>query len=143
MPLGMDVGLGPARPHSVRWEPSSTPRRGTAPQFSAHVCSGQTAGCIQMPLGTKVDLRPGCIVLDGDPVPPKKGCTAPPILAYALSKGCVDQDATWYGGRPWPNSHCVTWGPSPLNRGTAAPNFRPMSVVTKRLAGSRCHLVWR
>jgi len=27
------------------------------------------------------------------------------------------------------------------NRGTA-PNFRPMSIVAKRLDGSRCHLVW-
>jgi len=24
----------------------------------------------------------------------------------------MDQDATWYGGRPWPKQHCVTWGPS-------------------------------
>jgi len=30
-----------------------------------------------------------------------------------------------------------------LKRGTAAPNFQPMSVVTKRLHGSRCHLLWR
>jgi len=25
----------------------------------------------------------------------------------------------------------------------SAPNFRPMSVVAKRLDGLRCHLVWR
>jgi len=30
----------------------------------------------------------------------------------------------------------------PPQRGTT-PNFRPMSVVAKRLVGSRCHLVWR
>jgi len=31
---------------------------------------------------------------------------------------------------------------SPLqNGGTAAPTLRPMSVVAKRLDGSRCHLV--
>jgi len=24
----------------------------------------------------------------------------------------MDQDATWYGGRPRPKRHCVTWGPS-------------------------------
>jgi len=37
-----------------------------------------------------------------------------------------------------------------LNGDTAAPplkghspNFRPMSVVAKRLDGLRCHLVWR
>ena len=24
----------------------------------------------------------------------------------------TDQNATWYGGRPWPTQHCVRWGPS-------------------------------
>ena len=40
------------------------------PQFSAHVYCGQTAGCIKMPLGTKVGLGPDDVVLDGGPVPP-------------------------------------------------------------------------
>jgi len=57
------------------------------------------ARCIKMPLGTEVGLGQGCIVLDGDPAPPK--------------------------------------------RGTAAPHFLPMSIVAKRLDGSRCHLVRR
>jgi len=58
------------RPHSVRWGPSSLPRRGTASQFSAHFCCGQTAAWIKMPLGTEVGLGSGDIVLDGDPAPP-------------------------------------------------------------------------
>ena len=33
--------------------------------------------------------------------------------------------------------------PAPPQRGTAAPNFRSMSVVAKRLGGLRCHLVRR
>jgi len=33
--------------------------------------------------------------------------------------------------------------PAPSKRGTAAPNFRPMLVVAKRLDRSRYHLVWR
>jgi len=33
--------------------------------------------------------------------------------------------------------------PAPPQRGTEPLNFRPMSVVAKRLDGSRCHLVWR
>ena len=24
--------------------------------------------------------------------------------------GRMDQDATWYAGRPWPRRHCVRWG---------------------------------
>ena len=52
----------------------------------------------------------------------------------------MDQGAIWYGSRPWPMPHCVRWEPK---RGTAPPNFWPMSVVAKQLDGSRCHLVRR
>ena len=50
------------------------------PQFSAHVCCGQTAGWIKMSLGTDVGLGPGDIVLDGDPAPHNKkmGHSSPP-----------------------------------------------------------------
>jgi len=59
--------------------------------------------------------------------------------------GWINQDATWYGGRSRPRRHCVRWGPSSHTRKghRPAPNFRPMSVVAKRLDGSRCHLVRR
>jgi len=40
------------------------------------VCCGQTAGRINMPVGTEVGCGPGDIVLDGDPAPPQRG-TAP------------------------------------------------------------------
>ena len=95
MPVGTVVGLSPV--HIVlHANPPPPKKRGTeAPQFSAHVCCGQTAGWIKMPLGREMDVGPGDIVFDGDPAPPKE----------------------------------------------AAPNFRPMSVVAKRLHGSRCHLV--
>ena len=42
------------------------PKKGTAPHFLAHVCCGQTAGWIKMPLGMEVGLVPGDIVLDGN-----------------------------------------------------------------------------
>jgi len=45
---------------------------GRAPQFSAHVYYGQTAGWIKMRLDTEVGHGPGHIVLDGDPAPPKR-----------------------------------------------------------------------
>ena len=51
--LGKEVGLGPG--HIVLdGDPAPPPKKGTAPQFSVHVCCGQTAGWIKMPLGTKV-----------------------------------------------------------------------------------------
>jgi len=58
--------------------------------------------------------------------------------------GWMHQDATWYGGRPRPRRLCVRWGPSfPSPKGAQSPNFRPMSIVTKRWDGLRWHLVWR
>jgi len=59
---------------------------------------------------------------------PKKGAE-PPIFGPSLlwPNGCMDQDATWYGGRPRPTQHCVRCGPSyPLKKGTPIlPNFGP------------------
>ena len=62
-------------PHCVRRGPSSTFPKEHSPQFLACVCCGQTAGWIKMPLGTKVGLGTGHIVLHGDPgpSPPKRG----------------------------------------------------------------------
>jgi len=58
MPLGMEIGLGPS--HIVLdGNPAPLPKKGHSPQFSSHVCCGQTAGWIKMPLGTMVGLGPG------------------------------------------------------------------------------------
>ena len=36
----------------------------------------------------------------------------------------MDENANWYGSRPWPRPHCVRRRPSsPRERGTAAPLF--------------------
>jgi len=61
----------------------------------------------------------GDIVLDGDPAPstPKKagGPSSLHVSVHVLwPNGWMDQDATWYEGRPGP------------------PLFRPMSIVAKR-----------
>jgi len=56
--------------------------------------------------------------------------------------GWMDQDETWHGGRPRPRPHCVRWGPISPKR-AQPPNFRPMSVVAKRLDASGCHMVRR
>jgi len=72
---GMEVGLDTGDfvlvgdPAPQKWSP---------PQFSAHVCCGQTAGWIKMPLGTEVGLGPSHIVLDEDPAAPmERGTTQP------------------------------------------------------------------
>jgi len=76
-------------------------------------------GWIKMKLGMQVGLGPGHIVLHGDPAPrpPKAdgelGPHDPPISGPYLLwiNGCIDQDATWYGGRPRRRRLCVRWGP--------------------------------
>jgi len=84
-------------------DPAPLPRRGTAPQFSAHVHYGQMAGWIKMPLGMEIGLGPGDFVLDEDPAPrfpkmgrspaspPQKGHTAPQISAHVY----CGQTAGW------------------------------------------------
>jgi len=57
------------------------PKNGTAPQFSAQVCCGQTAGWIKMTLGTEIGLGPGDNVLNGDPAPlTKSGAQQFPLI---------------------------------------------------------------
>jgi len=58
------------------------------PHFSAHICCGQVAGWIRIPLGMEVGLVPADIVLDVDPV--TLWGTAPPLFGPCLL---------------WPNSH--------------------------------------
>jgi len=80
------------RPHCVRWEPSSPPQKGHSPQFSAHVCCGQTAGWIKMPLVMEVGLDRGHIVLAEAKLLPGKGhCSLLPVFGPCL---------LWPNGRP-------------------------------------------
>ena len=72
------------RRRCVIWGRSSPPKRDTARQWSAHVYCGQTAGWIQRPLGTEVDMGPGHIVLDGVPAPRERGTAAPPLFDPCL-----------------------------------------------------------
>jgi len=77
------------------------PKGGTAPKFWSvvHVCCGQMAGWIKMPLGMEVGLGPGEFVLDGDPAlpPPQKRGHTPRIFDPCLlwPNGQMDEDATW------------------------------------------------
>jgi len=110
------------------------------------VYCGQTVWWIKMKLGRQVGLGPGHIVLDGDPAPhPLKG-TQPPIFGpYPLRpSGCIDQDATWYGGRRRPRRLVLDGVPAPPPpKGGGRHHFRPMLIVAKWLDGSRWYLAWR
>ena len=98
-----------------------------------------------MPLGTKVGVGPGDIVLDGDPAPPKRGTAAPHFSAHAYG----GQMAGWikmpFGTEAGlgPGHTVLDGDAAPPQKTGTAPNFWPMSVVAKRLDGSRYHLVQR
>ena len=77
MSLGMEVGLGPGD-FVLDRDPASPPQKGgRAPQFSAHVYCGQTAGWIKMVLGMVLSLSPGAFVLDGEQAPSPEGGVVP------------------------------------------------------------------
>jgi len=130
-------------PHCVNGDSRPPPPKGHSPQLSAHICCGQMAGWIKMPLGMEVGLGPGDFVLAEDPAPlPQKGSSPNFCPCLFWPNGWMDQDGTW----PWFRPHCARWGPSsPPKKGGGAPvpNFRPTSIVAKRLDASSCHLVWR
>jgi len=91
-----------------------------------------------MPLVMEVGLGPGGFVFDGDTAPRKNGTDPQPIFGACLlwPNGWMDQDATWYGGKPRPRRRCVRYGrSSPTLKRGAAPSFWSMSIVAKRLDG--------
>jgi len=70
----------------VRWGPSCPKNRGTptTTHFLTHVYCGQAAGWMKTPLGTKVDLGPGHIVLDGVPDMRERGTIAPSFRPMSI-----------------------------------------------------------
>jgi len=152
MKLGTEVDLG-ADDIVLDGDPAPPPKkRHSIPcQFWPIYC-GQTAALIEIPvchvrhLVYGVGLGPGHIVLHEDPAPPKRHSSPQFWPMPLLQNGWMDKDATWCedGPRFW--SHYVRWGPThpPKRwRHSPFPNFRPMSVVPKRMDGSRYHLVGR
>ena len=117
-----------------------------SPQFSAHICCGQMAAWINMPLGMELGLSPGDFVLDEDPTPhPQKGGRLPKFLAHVY----CGQTAGWikmvFGMEIGlsPGNFVLDGDPAPSPKGGGAPlpSFWPISIVAKRLDASRCHLV--
>ena len=79
--------------HCVRWVPMSPSRKGAEPPNFRPMCCGQLGQWIKMPLGRKVGLGPGHIVLDGDPASPTQrgGGHSPQFVAHVL----------WPNSRPY------------------------------------------
>jgi len=114
------------------------------------VYCGQTVGWIKMKLGMQVGLGPWSHCVRWRPSSPSTiGEAEPPQFSAHIFCG---QMAGWI---KIPLGMVVGLGPgdsvldgnpaSPFSKrgGAPLPNFRPMSIVAKRLDGSRRHLEWR
>jgi len=139
------AGRPPPWPHCViDGDPAHPPPKGQSPQFSAHICCGEMAGWIKMPLGMEVGLGPGDFMLDVDYAPQNGGGAAPTF-------GSCGQTAAWIKlalGMEvglFPRPHCAREGASypPPKWWQRPPNFRSMSIGVRCLDGSICHLVRR
>jgi len=146
--LGMQVGLGPGR-IALDGDPAPPLPKGhsRSPQCSAHICCGQVAGWIKMPLGMEVGLGPGDFVLYRDPAPlPRKGAQPPPQVSAHVYSG---QMAGWIKGALGtevglsPGHIMLDRDPAPSQKRGRIPQFSAMSIVAKRMDGSSCHLVRR
>jgi len=142
MSLGREVGLGPG---DIVLDGDPAPpqkKRHSSPHFSAHVYYGQTAGWIKTPFDMEVGLSPGHIVLDRDPAPPhpETGTAAPSTFQPMFTAGYIKMPL----GREVSLGDIVLDGdPAAPQKGNSStsPTFRLMSIVAKRLDGSKCHLV--
>ena len=89
--------------------------------------SVQTAGWINMALGTEIGLGPGDCVRWGPSYPRKTGTPMHPHPIFGPGllwpNGWMDQDATWYGGKRRPRRRCVRWGHSTFLKGAQPPVF--------------------
>ena len=135
MQLGTEVGLGPD--HIVLGgDPAPPPQNGAEPppQFSVHVCSGQTAGWIKMAIGM---ARPHCATYGTSSLPQKTG-RAPSFSAHLCcgkTAGCIKMPLGMEVGFS-PCDFVLDGDPAALlKNGVEPPNFQPMSIVAKRLDG--------
>jgi len=110
------------------------------------VYCGQTVRWIRMPLCTEAGLGPSTLCYMGTQFLPKGA--EPPIFGPCLlwRNGWMNQVplGTEIGLGP---GDIVRWyhgDPAPSKKGAQQhPTFRPMTIVSKRLDGTRCHLVQR
>ena len=109
-----------------------SPKRGPSPQFSAHICCGQMARWINMPLGGRSQPKRYCVRWgpSSSRPPPKKKGAKPPVFSAHVYCG---QTAEWItmplgmevGLEP---VHIVLDGDrAPQRRGTDSHNFWPNS----------------
>jgi len=142
MKLGLQVGLGPEHTVLDR-DPAPPPKKGAEPPIFG-ACLLWPNGWMDQDAtwyGCRPRPRQHCVRWGSSP--PKWGTTRIFGACLLWPNGCMYQNmyATWYGvGLSLGD---IVLPSSPSAKEAQPPNFRPMSVVAKRLDGLRCHMVWR
>jgi len=140
----MEVGLGLSN-IVLDGAPAPLPKKGAAPQFSAHFYCRQTAGCVKMPHGMEVGLRPGDCVLDGDPASPLLKGRSPQFL----SNICCGQTTGWRKTSLGTEvnlgpGHIVRRGASSARKGhSSPPSFRFMLLWPRSPISANAELLYR
>jgi len=99
-----------------------------------------------MPVGMEVGLVPGNFVLDGDPASLSQKRGGAPKFSAHVYCGQTAERVKMPLGREVdhdPDDIVLDADPAPppeKGGGAPFPNFRPMSILAKRLDGSRWHL---
>jgi len=143
MKLGTQVGLGPG--HIVLdGDTAPPPQRGTAPSnFRPSVVAKWLDGSRCHLVGGRPRPKRHCVRWEPSS-PPQKGDRFTQFSAhvyYGQTAGWMKMPLGMELGLG-PGHIVLDWDPATLLRkGRTAPNFQTMSVVAKRLDGSRCHLV--
>ena len=111
------------RRHCVRWEPSFPPLKRHSPNFRPMSVVAKWLDGLRCHLVWRL-ASAQATVFDTDPATPRKRAHPPhPIFGPCLlwQNGWMDEDATWYGSRPRPRSHCIRRGPSCPRKGHSSP----------------------
>jgi len=104
---------------------------------AAHICCGQMAAWIKMPLGMELGLSPGDFLLDGHPALPSPKKAAEPLPQFSAHFYCGQTAAcikmplgTEVGLSPWDFVLDVEQPP--------ALNFRPMFIIVIVISWEHC-----
>ena len=145
MALGMEVGLGPV--HIVLdGDTAPLPKKGAGPPIFGPSLLWPDGWIHQdgtwyggMPQPRRLSVRWGPSPL------PQKGRSPTQFSAHVYCDQTAARIKMLLGVEVGlsPGDFVLDGDPAPYPKRDGAPNFRPTSIVAKRLHGSRCHLVWR
>ena len=146
---GTEAGLSPGDHVVLDGDPAPAPhpKRGRSPQLFGPYLLWLNGWMDQDSTWHRGRTQPRRLCVRWGPAPlPKKGAQPPPqFLANfycTQTAGCITMPLGMeLGLSPGDFVFDVDPAPFPKKGAEPLPNFRPMSIVAKRLDGSRCHLV--